>query len=318
MLPEMRLASLVLVLAACGARPAAPEATGPRDLWVFPERDLLLESVAHDPTSGAFFVSSVHQRKIFRVDPSGARHDFVTTDDGVFGLRVDAQRGVLWATTAALPQMRDFRPELLGRSALLRITLATGAVDRRWELPGEHSFGDLALDAAGHPWFSDSKGGGIYRVGDKDELEEVVAPGRFRSPQGIAFTADGTRAYIADYPTGLYLLDVGGEPRPLQHPDDIQVRGIDGLLLHKGALIAVLNGISPHRLIRLPLDAAGERIVGVESLDVGEHVVEPTTGVVVGERLFYVATSQWTSFDREGKLRAAAFLTPAVVREVPL
>jgi hypothetical protein len=311
-------AALLLLLAACGARPAVPSTEGPRDVWVFPDHDLLLEAVAHDPTSGAFYVSSVHQRKIFRVDASGARTDFLTADDGVFGLRIDPQRGVLWATTAALPQMRDFKPELLGRSALLRITVATGAVDRRWELPGEHSFGDIAVDAAGHPWFSDSKGGGIYRVGDKDELEEMVAPGRFRSPQGIAFTDDGKRAYIADYPTGLYVLDVGGEPKPLEHPDDIPVRGIDGLLLHKGALIAVLNGITPHRLVRLPLDAAGERIVGAESLDVGEHVVEPTTGVVVGERLYHVATSQWTSFDRDGKLRAGAFLTPAVVRQVPL
>ena len=314
----MRLATTLLLLSACGARPAAPVAQGPRDAWVFPENDLLLESVAHDPTSGSFYVSSVHQRKIYRVDASGARHDFLAADDGVFGLKVDSQRGVLWATTAALPQMRDFRPELLGRSQLLRIALATGAVDRRWELPGEHSFGDLALDAGGHPWFSDSKGGGIYRLGDKDELEEMVAPGRFRSPQGIAFTPDGNRAYIADYPTGLYVLDMGKEPRPLGHPDDIPVRGIDGLILHKGALIAVLNGITPHRLVRLSLDAAGEAIVGAASLDVGEHVVEPTTGVVVGERLYYVSTSQWTSFDRDGKLRAAAFLTPAVVRQVPL
>jgi hypothetical protein len=314
----MRHATALVLLAACGARPATPQASGPRDVWVFPERDLLLESVAHDPTSGAFYLSSVHQRKIFRVDSAGARSDFLTADDGVFGLKLDPARGVLWATTAALPQMRDYRPELLGRSALLRITLATGAVDRRWELPGEHAFGDLALDVAGHPWFSDSKGGGIYRVGDRDELEEVVAPGRFRSPQGIAFTAGGERAYIADYPTGLYLLDPGGEPKLLEHPDEIPVRGIDGLLFHRGALIAVLNGITPHRLVRLPLDAGGARIVGAESLDVGEHVVEPTTGVVVGERLYYVATSQWTSFDRDGKLRAAAFLTPAVVRQVPL
>jgi streptogramin lyase len=308
----------VLLLVACGARPSAPEAAGPRDVWVFPDHDLLLESVAHDPTSGAFFVSSVHQRKIFRVDAAGARSDFFTAADGVFGLRVDAPRGVLWATTAALPQMIGFTPDLLGRSSLLKISLATGAVDHKWELPGQHAFGDLALDAAGAPWLSDSQGGGIYRVGDGDKLEEVVAPGRFRSPQGITFTPDGKRAYIADYPTGLYVLDVGGEPRPLGHPDDIPVRGIDGLLLHKGALIAVLNGITPHRLVRLSLDAAGESIVGAESLDVGEHVVEPTGGVLVGDRLYYVATSQWTSFDRDGKLRAAAFLTPAVVRQVQL
>ena len=41
---------------------------------------------------------------------------------------VDAKRGVLWATTAALPQVEEFRAEDKGKSALLRIDLETGGV----------------------------------------------------------------------------------------------------------------------------------------------------------------------------------------------
>jgi hypothetical protein len=47
-------------------------------------------------------------------------------------------------------------------------------------------------------------------------------------------------------------------------------------------------------------------------------VLEPTHGVVVGDRLCYIATSQWQSFDAEGGLKPEDQRTPAVVRRIAL
>src|SRR5687767_2888665 len=109
--------------------------------------DLLVESIAHDPHTDALYLSSVHARKIFRVEP--VQGDFLHPTDeiwGVLDIQVDVARRKLWAATAALPQMRGYTADLDGRSAVLLVDLVTGAVENRYELPGAHVLGDLALD----------------------------------------------------------------------------------------------------------------------------------------------------------------------------
>lgn len=280
-------------------------------------RDLLVESIAYDSRTGSLFASSVHQRKILRLEPK--TEDFLAPSEDVWAvldLAVDAAHRKLWAGTAAMPQMSGYNEALEGRSAVLRLDLDHGAIEKRWELPGKHNFGDLTLDHHGVPWVSDNTGGGVYRVDDQG-MAAIIAPGRLKSPQGIAFSADGARAYISDYTQGVFVYDLArGTLRPLPHPDTLSLYGVDGLLLHASGLIAMQNGVQPHRLTLLHLDGAGARITGGEVLDMNDHVLEPTHGTIVGDRLYYVATSQWHNFDDDGALRPPEELTPAIVRQL--
>jgi hypothetical protein len=296
---------------------------GGSDVWTLPERDLLVESIAHDPKGGAFYLSMIHARKIVRVAPSGAMQDFVVAAEpgwGYAGLRVDAARRVLWVGHNASPWAEGFREADKDRGAVLRIGLDGGAVEKRLELPGAHSFGDLTLSAGGDLWVSDSVGGGVYRVrAGGDALEEIVPPGRLRSPQGLTFSADEKRLYGADYTGGLFVVDVASKRLgQLAHADGVAVFGIDGLLAVPGGLVAVQNGVQPHRLVLLRLDAAGMRVDAAEILDMNDKVIEPTHAVLVGRDLYYVATSQWRNFDGDAKLLAEDKTTPAVVRKLAL
>ena len=44
--------------------------------FTLPQKDLITEGVAHDPKSGAFFVTSVRHRKIVRRAADGVGQDF--------------------------------------------------------------------------------------------------------------------------------------------------------------------------------------------------------------------------------------------------
>lgn len=294
---------------------------GGSDVWTLPTRALLVESIAHDSKSGAFFLSMVHARKIVRVDTSGAVKDFVPPGEpgwGYFGMRADPARRVLWVGHNAMAHAEGYREADKDRGALLRLNLDSGTVEKRYDLPGAHVLGDLTVARNGDVWVSDSVGGGIYRVTAAGAaLEEMVPPGRLRSPQGLAFSADETRLYGADYSGGLFVLDVASRQlRKMQKPDTVSLYGIDGLVAAGGGLVAVQNGVQPHRLVMLRLDGGGSRVTAAQILDMNDKVLEPTHAVVVGGDVYYVATSQWRNFDGDGKLLDEKQTAPMVVRKV--
>jgi len=61
--------------------------------------------------------------------------------------------------------------------------------------------------------------------------------------------------------------------------------------------------VTPHRVLRLHLSAAGDRIDGAEVLERAHpRYQEPTLGVVVGRDLYYVANSQYERFTQDGRV----------------
>lgn len=281
--------------------------------------DLIAEALGWDPVTGSFFVSSVHQRRIFRVDGAGGVTDFTPTEEshwGLFGLVVDAPRRRLWVGTGALPQVDGYTSADEGRAAVLRINLDSGKVEERYEAPGRgHVFGDLGLAPNGDVWISDSVGGGVWRIPVVDSaLTQVIAPGVLRSPQGIAVSADGAQLYIADYTSGLHRYDIAARRlTPLPLPESTLRYGIDGLLRHGDALYGVLNGVAPYRLVRFEL--AADRVARVTLIESGPDLVAPTSGVVANGALYYVAVSQWESFGDDGTRKVDV---PVVIRRIDL
>ena len=285
-----------------------------------PQKDLLTEGIAYDPETRAFFVSSVHRRKIVRRDADGTVTDFVTEGreglEGVLGLAVDAKRRLLWAVTAALPQMQGWDPSLEGTSALVAFDLKSGKRVIRAALPrvGKHALNDLAIAANGDVYATDSLDSGVYRLrAGAKTLGAFVPPGVFRSPQGIAFAADGRGAYVADYVDGIWLVDLAtGKREAVAGPRDVPLQGVDALAIHGKDLVVSQNGIAPARIARLALDASGRRVESGEILEMNTPLVEePTLGVVVGDDFIYVANAQWERLDNDGKLKSE-FLEPTI------
>ena len=296
--------------------------------FTLPERDLLTEGIAYDPRSGAFFVGSVHRRKIVRIDRSGRVAEFIApARDGLWaplGLRADATRGLLWVATVALPQMVEYDPTDAGRSGLFAFDLTTGVLRGRYLLPRDgsaHALGDVVITRAGDVYASDSRAPAIYRVrAGADTIEEFLHSPLLLSAQGMALDRGERTMYLADYARGLLRVDLGTrEVRPMPAADGVLTLGIDGLYAEGDVLIGVQNGVAPYRVVRLHLDGDGRRVVAADVLERARpDYAEPTLGVMVGDTLYYVANSQWEQFREDGTIEAPAQLKAPLVLRLPL
>src|SRR5215208_2224074 len=290
------------------------------------------EGIAFDPAGGGggrWFLGSVRQRRIVAVDRDGRASDFVpaggSTLAGVFGLAVDATRRTLWAATSALERMEGYTAADRGRAGVVAYDLGTGRLVRQlWLRPdsAEHVFGDLALAPNGDVYVSDSRTGVLYvaRAG-RDSLERFAAHPLLRSPQGMAFAADGRGMYVADYSHGLLRVDLAtGGVRPVPAPDGATTLGIDGLYRRDArTLLGVQNGVTPPRVVALCLDPRGERVTRVLLLDRNLAAAdEPTLGVLARDAFYYVATSAWEKYDDAGRRVPGTALRPVTVLRLPL
>jgi len=289
--------------------------------------DLLPEGVAHDPASGDFFVSSVRRRGIKRVTAGGAVESLIA-DGGeevlsVLGMAVDGDRRRLWTATAAVATMLGHDPVRdAGRSALLGVDLDSGEIRARIEPPpgAERSaLNDVAVDGAtGRVFVSDSPAGAVYVLEPGARALRVLVPvADLASPQGLVVADGGESLFVADYVLGLVLVDTAtGEGELAPAPAGAVLAGIDGLAGDGRDLIAIQNGIRPHRVVRIRLAADGRRVEQVEVLEQAHpDYDEPTLGTVVGRDFYYVANSHWGCFDSEGRLIAPERLGgPTILR----
>ena len=289
--------------------------------------DFIPEGIAHDPQTGDFFVGSVRQRSIVRVSARGEEKPFVTQGrDGIWsvlGLAVDAPRRTLWACSTELPNMAGGTAKEPARGAVFAFDVKDGSLRARQEVAGGaegHECNDLTVSPSGDVYLSDSRKGSIVKTAAGRTPEAFVPEGTFASPQGLALTPDGTRLYVADYGRGIYRVDLpGGTVTLLGVPDDVSARGVDGLLYKDGSLLAIQNGITPHRVARFVLDKDGSRIVSQEILGMSHPLYdEPTLGVLAGGALHYVANSQWGRFSEDGTTLPPQGLAPPAILRLPL
>ena len=223
----------------------------------------------------------------------------------VFGMRFH-EDGSLWFASAAVAQLEGVGDDL-GRTGLFRIDPDSGAITRAAILP-QHSeqqvLGDLVVhgDAI---FTTDSLTGAVYRYDlDDNEFTAIVSAGEFTSPQGLVLDSTGESLYVADYTRGIYRVPLdGGEPRKLGLPEGTSDYGIDGLYRYDDELVAIQNGIRPHRVVAFELSPDGSAITGSRVLASNlPEFDEPTLGVIRGDDFYFVANSHWNRFDRDNRL----------------
>jgi hypothetical protein len=282
------------------------------------KRELAIERLGLIPEGMAWdgrrlFVSSVRTGVIF-----ADGKPFAAGPWGVFGMAADAKRGVLWAVTAALPQVENYKPEHKGKSALLRISLRDGKVLDTIAAPeGEHHFGDVAVAPDGEIYVSDSATTNIYRL--ENGALRVFASGPFRSLQG--FAVSGPTLYVADYSNGLFAIDRRtGDLRPLRVPGNVSLLGVDGLYaVDATTLVATQNGTNPYRILRINLAPGGLAVSSVKTLLANSPLMgDPTLGVVANGRFYFNGNAQWDLYTEDGKISDPLKLSEAVVLSVPL
>ena len=294
---------------------------------VLPDSTFFPEGMDVDPRSGLTYVTSVRHGTIAELTPHGdyVRELFPRSGVGlgaILAVRVDAPRGVLWATMSALPQAAGYTAADSLRHSLLRIRLPEGEIERRWDLPpvaAGHTLGDVAIGPLGDVFLSDSRDPVLYRLpADGDTLEATRHP-LFRSLQGVAPAPGARVVFVADYSHGLIKVDViSGEVLRLADAPGSTSLGCDGIAWYDGAIIAVQNGVAPPRVMRFELDSTWSKIVRAEVLDRNLPVAdEPTIGTIVGDEFVYVANSQWEKYSETGERIPRTVLRRPVLIAVP-
>ena len=287
--------------------------------FALPDPNILAEDIDYDPLSKTFLITGVLEKKIIRITAEGKAVDFAQSPSHwpMLGIKVDASRGLVWATEVALDGFTAAPKSDWGRSGLSCYDLRTGALRRRVEGPAHSALGDLVLTPEGEPIVSDGEGGGMYQL--KGDSLERIDGGEFISPQTATMHPDGKHVLIPDYLRGVGVLDLASKQVTWLNQGERPhaLSGIDGLYFDRGWLIATQNGTSPERVIRFQMNST---LTAIESEEVIERATstlgDPTHGVVVGDFFYYIANSGWSELDDHGDVKAGSKLTPARVMRV--
>lgn len=270
-----------------------------------PAEHRIVEGVAYDPVSKRLFASSiVDGRLLVREERAWRPVPLDGPVGGLFGMAVDARRRLLWLTSGVAEQVAEPARAFRG---LIAVDLDRLAVVRHVGLPrnmpNPGSPGDLVIGSDGTIYVSNAESGAIHICAPGcSELADLVPPGRFRNPQGLALSKNGRLLYVADYGYGLAVVDLrhGGIDR-MAARGPTMLDGIDGLIAYRGDLIAIQNGANPRRIVRLRLGGKGRVVQAVDVLErANPDWGEPTLAAIAENRLLFVADGQWERFSARG------------------
>ena len=271
----------------------------------WPEADFVPEGLAIDD-DGHLILGSIRTGQILKLasDP-----EILLEREqhwSVFGMRIHSD-GSLWFASAAVPQLADVGDDE-GKTGLFRFDVASGVITKAAVLPQyepKQVLGDLVIADDNTIYTTDSLTGAIYRYFiDSNEFDTLVERGKLGSPQGLVLDEGGGYLYVADYTGGLYRVSTqDGSLVRLHVAANVTDFGIDGLYRYGNELIAIQNGIRPHRVVALQLNENGLAIASSRTLASNlKEFDEPTLGLVQGSDFFFVANSHWNRFDRENQL----------------
>ncbi len=287
---------------------------------VIPAEHRLIEGLIWDRTARLLYATSVVDRRLLTLGPGGAA---VAAEGGLgslFGGAYDPARRRIWLASARIEQTPKGGPLFSG---LIGVDPAHSFRLTRIAAPEGYggALGDVAVAPDGTLYASDGLKGAVYRCRPGcAALESWLAPGSFRSAQGMAVSANRKWLYVADYRYGLAAVDrKTGSIVRVEGAAGMMLDGIDGLAMHGRDLIAIQNGIGPVRIVRLVLSANGLAVARLEVLErANPQWGEPSLGAVVGDLFLYVANPQWERYGEGGTPAADKPARSTMIRALDL
>ena len=237
------------------------------------------EGVAWSETSKSFLMGASGSIHGYKLDGNGpAKPVAKAAGSQILGIRPDSSSGSYFVCVNESDG---------SNSAVVRHRESNGEIMATYKLPTQNALcNDIALLKNGSFAVTDSNNGVLHLVDGKLEPLGLTMP--VYQSNGIASDLDKNRLYVA-HAGGVVVHDLAtGKSRELT-ADKTVIGGIDGMVLHKGSLIAVQNARgTATRLLRITPDAAAET-AKVDVLLAGADFPEfASTVAVAGDEAFVI------------------------------
>lgn len=221
------------------------------------------ESVTWSAQQNVFLVGSVRHGTVGKVTPDGRYQVFIEDARliSTLGLRVDDRRNMLWVAGADPGRGERTSAATRGKLAVVASFDATtgkplGYYDLSQLHPGAHVANDLALDASGNVYVTDSFAPLIYKIDTHGHAEIFAQDPRFHTADG--FNLNG----IVVHPDGYLLVGNSNSGElfrvALDAPSRVELvrlasplTGSDGLCLFDGKHLFVAQNGGVDRTVEL-------------------------------------------------------------------
>ena len=285
------LAAALMVFAVQGVTFAQEEPEAP-DLIVVERANIYPEGIEYDPENARFLIGSLSEGTIFEVFDDGTHGAFIEDEAlmSTVGIEVDADRNRLLVAETNVAAFGD--PTAEPRASLGVYDLTTGErldlVDLLAATPeGAHFANDVAVDAEGNAYVTDTLGELVYQVDLAGEVSVFVESESFGDadvlPNGIVFHPDGY-LLVSDFGNGfIFKAPLDSSSAVTQVEMDEPIPGADSMVLHpNGNLIVVGNAAQTVFSLHSDDDWASATIEGVSP----DHPA--TTAAIRGESVYAV------------------------------
>lgn len=212
----------------------------------------------------------------------------------------------LWGVMSEMENSSLYKEENKGKAAIFCMDGNTNELLFEYELSDslDHVLGEIKQGKDGKIYCTDSQNPIIYVWNEETQKLDVKWTNpKWRSLQGITFSDDGKWAFVADYSSTIYQINIQtGKMIALEAPKGFSFKTTDGLYFYKNKLITIQNGTYPMRISSFELDTENQKVTKGKILEQGNsHFGEPTNGFLYENKFYYIANSQWGNYDKENK-----------------
>lgn len=266
------------------------------------------ESFAWDAKQNVFFVGSVRKGTIGKVTPQGVYSPFIQDEQliATTGLAVDAKRNLLWVAICDLGASTRSSSATAYKLAAVAAYDATTGERRAFHdlsklVQGGHMANDLAVDAAGNVFITDSFSPVVYRVDTQGQASMFAQSDWFK---GEGFNLNG----IVAHPDGYLLVNKynSGELFRIstRNGADIQrvnlpeaVKGADGMLLRDNTHLVVVQNAGNDQVTEL-VSTDGWKSATLQPARKTAHSF-PTAAVLMNKDVYVLNSRLDTLLDKD-------------------
>ena len=231
---------------------------------------------------------------------------------GFLGMRVDPERRVLWANWHQGNSSEGYDPEAPHWTGISKYNLDDGSLIREYAIAktdDNHLFNDVAIAGDGSVDFTSFAHGVIYRIDSgTDEIEEYLRMPEDVWNNGIDMTPDESFCLLSATTgcSGSTWKPTNCSSFPLERAsssDGVTGSTSTGTVSSRSPATGEKTGESSTGLSGCSFSEELDRVTGIDVLDEDHPLyASPTTGALVDDWFYYIATAQFGKFDEDGDL----------------